>query len=70
MSTKQKPRKYFKYVFKKGNKIMHGGITEDLERRENEHQQTRGWKDGHITQVGRRTTEQGAREWEKKKGYS
>jgi predicted GIY-YIG superfamily endonuclease len=37
--TQQKPRNYYKYYFKEGNKIIHGGITTDLERREQEHQQ-------------------------------
>ena len=53
-----------KYEYKKGNKIVHRGITEDLERREQEHQGK--WPGGHIKQVGRKTTEDAAREWEKK----
>jgi len=63
-----KPRDQYKYQYKIGNKIIHGGITDDLERREQEHQKK--WPKGHITQVGCRTTEEAAREWEKKKGYS
>lgn len=63
-----KPRNTIKYQFKIGNTIRHGGITNDLDRREAEHQQK--WPKGHITQVGRRTTEEAARAWEKKKGYS
>jgi len=63
-----KPRDSYKYYFKRGNKIVHGGITSDLERREQEHQQK--WPNGHIKQVGRCTTEEAAREWEKKKGFS
>ncbi|MCH7779177.1 MAG: GIY-YIG nuclease family protein, partial [Gemmatimonadetes bacterium] len=51
-----------------GNKIVHGGITDDLERREAEHQKK--WPKGHIKQVGPRTTEKVAREWEKDKGYT
>ncbi len=70
MPRKQKPRKHYKYVFKTGNTILHGGITEDLDRREKEHQSERGWSSGHIKQVGNRTTEEGARKWEKDKGYS
>lgn len=61
-------RDYSKYQFKVGNKIVHGGITTDLDRRETEHQQK--WPKGHIKQVGRKTTEDGARQWEKKKGYT
>jgi len=63
-----KQRDTYKYYFKIGNKIVHGGITDDLDRREAEHQQK--WPSGHITQVGRRTTEEAAREWEKEKGFS
>ena len=62
-----KPRDTYKYVFKDGRKNVHSGITNDLDRREQEHQQT--WPKGHIKQVGRRTTEEAAREWEKEKGY-
>ena len=32
-------RDTYKYHFKKGNKIVHTGITDDLERREQEHKQ-------------------------------
>ncbi len=64
------PKRYdtYKYQFKVGNKIVHGGITNDLERREQEHQQE--YSNGHIKQVGRRTTEEAARKWEKEKGYT
>jgi hypothetical protein len=55
-------------VFKDGNKIVHGGITNDLERREQEHSQR--WPKGHIRHVGRRTTEEAAREWEKEGEYT
>ncbi len=63
-----KTRDTYKYYFKKGNRIVHGGITDDLERREQEHKQK--WPKGHIVQVGRKTTEDAAREWENDKGYS
>lgn len=63
-----KPRETYKYHFKVGHKIVHGGITDDLERREMEHQQK--WPNGHIMQVGRCTTEEAARAWEKDKGFS
>ncbi len=64
------PKRYdtYKYQFKVGNKIVHGGITNDLERREQEHQQDH--PGGRIIQVGRRTTEESARKWEKEKGYT
>jgi len=57
-----KKRDTFKYHYKQGHKIVHSGITDDLERREQEHEQK--WPGGHIKQVGRRTTEDAAREWE------
>ena len=63
-----KPRDTKKYYFKVGNKIVHGGITDDLERREQEHQQK--WSKGHIVQVGRATTEEAARDWEEEKGFT
>ena len=61
-------RDTYKYLFKVGNKIVHGGRTNDLERREQEHQLR--WPNGHIKQVGNRTTEQAARKWEEEHGYS
>ena len=56
------PRNTRKYDFKVGNKIVHSGITNDLDRREDEHQQR--WSKGRIVQVGRATTEKAARDWE------
>lgn len=58
-------RNWKKYDFKISNKIVHSGITKDLERREDEHQQR--WPAGHIVQVGRATTEEAARSWEETK---
>ena len=52
----------YKYYFKVGNRIVHGGITDHLERREQEHQQK--LPKGHICKVGRCTTEDAARKWE------
>ncbi len=63
----QKTRTHFKYHFKVGNKILHGGITKDIDRREKEHKQNS--PDGRIIQVGRRTTEEAARKWKKDKGH-
>ncbi len=57
-----KRRDTYKYHYKTGNKIVHSGITDDLERREQEHQQE--WPKGHIKQVGQKTTEDAARKWE------
>lgn len=61
-------RDTYKYHFKIGRRIVHGGITNDLERREQEHQQK--WPSGHIRQVGRKTTEDAARKWEDDNGYT
>ncbi len=61
-------RDTYKYDYKIGNKIIHSGITNDLKRRELEHQQR--WPGGHIVQVGRKTTEEAAREWEDTKQKS
>lgn len=61
-------RNTYKYDFKIGQKIVHSGVTKDLERREIEHQQK--WPKGHIVQVGNRTTEEAAIEWEKTKHKS
>ena len=56
-------RNTYKYHFRKGNKIVHTGITNDLDRREREHQRTYG-KDGHIQKVGNATTLDAALKWE------
>ncbi len=61
-------RDTYKYEFKVVNKIKHKGVTNDLQRRESEHQQK--WPKGHIKQVGRAVTEYSARKWEKKEGVS
>jgi putative zinc finger/helix-turn-helix YgiT family protein len=60
-----KPRNTYKYDFKVGNKIVHSGITNDLERREQEHRQR--WSGGHIVKVGKVTTEEAGRKWEETK---
>ena len=61
---KSEKRDTNKYHFKLGNKIVHTGITNDLDRREREHQSPRAWAKGHIVQVGIRTTRSAALEWE------
>ena len=57
-------RNTYKYHFKLGNKVVHTGITKDLDRREAEHRRKDGWNQGHITKVGKRTTPEGAKQWE------
>ena len=59
-------RDTYKYHFKVGNKIVHRGITYDLVRREQEHQLE--WPNGHIVQIGNRTTRDAALEWERNGG--
>lgn len=63
MSTR---RDTYKYHFKVGSKIVHRGITSDLARREREHRQS--FRYGHIRQIGRRTSREGALRWEKEGG--
>ena len=57
-------RDTYKYHFKIGNKVVHTGVTYDLERRQAEHKQKSGWTKGHISQVGLRTTRDAALQWE------
>lgn len=57
-------RDTFKYQFKVGNKVVHIGVTNDLERREMEHQRHRGWGKGRIKQVGDKTSRDAALEWQ------
>lgn len=58
-------RDTYKYDFKIGNKIKHSGITNNLERREQELKQR--WPEGQIVKVGIRTTREAALKWEKRK---
>jgi AraC-like DNA-binding protein len=64
-SVEPSSRDTYKYNFEVGNKIVHRGITIDLERRETEHQ--RRWPNGHIKQVGHRSTADAARKWKETK---
>lgn len=60
------PRDTYKYRFVGSDGIIkHSGITNDLERRESELRREYGT--GRIKQVGRRTTREAARKWEKGK---
>lgn len=60
-----KPRDTYKYHLKVGKKIVHRGITDDLNRREQEHRQE--FPGSHIVRAGRRTTREAALSWERKK---
>jgi predicted GIY-YIG superfamily endonuclease len=61
-------RDTYTYLFKVGNRVLHGGITRDPERRESEHQRNIN-SNGHIFIVGNRKTENGARQWESNNGW-
>ncbi|MFC1967434.1 hypothetical protein ACFLV2_02220 [Chloroflexota bacterium] len=63
-----KPRIWHTYQFKVGHKVVHGGITQDPERREIEHQNNLN-QNGHLKLVGHAKTEEGARKWERDNGY-
>lgn len=53
----------YKYHFKKGNKIVHTGITNDIDRKEAERRREPGLTRGHIKQIGFRTTYDAAFSW-------
>ncbi len=57
-------RDTFRYHLKVGRKVVHRGITYDLERREAEHQ--REFPGGLIAQVGQKTTRESGLKWERK----
>lgn len=59
-------RDTYKYHLKDGKRIVHRGITNDLSRREQEHQAE--YPGVRIRQVGRRTTREAALEWERNSG--
>ena len=61
-----KPRDTYKYHLIKDRKVVHRGITDDLGRREGEHQQE--FPGSHIVQVGNRTTRGAALRWERRGG--
>jgi len=58
-------RPYKKYDVIVGSRIVHSGITTDLERRKQEHKGK--WPKATIRQVGSSVTEKSARKWEKTK---
>ncbi|MBA7589091.1 hypothetical protein ES708_31166 [subsurface metagenome] len=59
-------RDTYKYHVIKDRKVVHRGITDDLERREGEQQEK--FKDSHIKQIGRRTTREKGLAWERRGG--
>lgn len=63
-----KPRPYTKYTVSVKGKVVHGSITTDLERRKREHKER--WPKSIVRRMGGKVTEESAREWERKKGYT
>ena len=59
-------RDTYKYHLKKGGKIVHRGITNDLNRREAEHQEH--FPGTTLHQVERRVTRESALKWERRGG--
>ncbi len=60
-----KKRNHFRYELKKGNKILYKGITNDPERREEEHEND-GKRFSHMNIVGPTVTKKSAENWEEK----
>ena len=59
-------RDTYKYHLMQGHKVVHRGITYDLNRREAEHQKDH--PGSTIKQVGRRTDRDSALAWERRGG--
>ena len=64
-----KPRNWYTYQFKRGNKILHGGITQNPEHREKDHQRDID-PNGHLKIIGHAKTKEGAIKWEEEHGYN
>lgn len=58
----------YRYRFRVGGRIVHRGITTDLDRRESEHR--RRWPEGRIEQVGEPTSHREAWEWDRQQAAS
>ena len=61
-----KARDTYKYHLIKDKRVVHRGITEDLARREKEHQ--REFPHSRVKQIGRKTTHEAALKWERRGG--
>jgi predicted GIY-YIG superfamily endonuclease len=59
-------RDTYKYHLKTGRRVIYRGITNNLSRREQEHQTE--YPGSKIKQIGRRTTHEAALEWERNGG--
>ena len=55
---------FYKYAFKKGNKVVEVGITENLYYRQYELRKKPGWSKGKIMKIGFMTDYNNARAWE------
>ena len=62
------PRNTYKYHLKEGKKIIQSGITNDLDRREQEHQQEHG-PNVQIFKAGKASTREGAKKWEEEQKH-
>jgi hypothetical protein len=60
-----KNRDYFKYELKNNHKVVYVGITNDIDRRELEHEVTKNFS--HINKVGNACTEASAKKWEEER---
>ena len=66
MAVRTKPRNYYRYHFIWRGKVVHRGITNDLERRQIEHRLR--WAGGRIKQIGPAVTHETALAWERAGG--
>ena len=58
----------YRFIIRDGPTIVQGGITNDLARSRAEGRLK--WPNGRFFQVGERTTDQDAREWAKRNGFT
>lgn len=57
-------RNYFRYILKRGNKIVYFGVTNDLKRRLSEHKRA-GLKFNSMSKNGPTVSKQSAFNWER-----
>jgi hypothetical protein len=62
--TPARRRDTYKYEVRVGSRVVHRGITNDLDRRSSELRNR--WPNSRIRQVGNRTTRDGALKWERR----
>ena len=63
---RQKPRNIRRYHYWWRGKVVHRGVTKDLEKREQDHKQK--WPGGHIQQIGPSVTKDTSLKWEREGG--